>query len=79
MKVAENPMESGVDIELAKRQCTAADMQASRFFASHAWTGTHEGQDFGKTSFGILNSARTGTYITQPSLRAVEMSTTRLF
>jgi len=54
-----NSMESGVDIELAKRQCTAADMQASRFFASHAWTGTHEGQDFGKTSFGILNSART--------------------
>jgi hypothetical protein len=43
-----------------QHQCTAADMQASRFFASHAWTGTHEGQDFGKTSFGILNSVRTG-------------------
>ncbi len=35
-------------ISITKSARTAAVVEALRFFASHAWTGTHPGQDFGR-------------------------------
>ena len=35
------------NIKAAKRQCIGVGFEAMRFFASHAWTGTHECPNFG--------------------------------
>ena len=35
------------NIKAAKKQCTQVGVDAMNFFASHAWTGTHQGRDFG--------------------------------
>jgi hypothetical protein len=35
------------NIKKAKRVCCEVEMEGKRFFVSHVWNKTHEGQDFG--------------------------------